>query len=470
LVFAWQTYAGWKAVNRDVDRQAANLAASLAQQSASSLELTDSVLQRMQFWAHLRGVGLPQRPLLRDLLRVRISSMDAIRELAFIDSRGIAVVRSGPVPSVETANMERRAFAFHVRHASLNPWIVVPASSVRPDSLLTVSRRFNDRHGALAGIVLATIGIASLRPLYSVVDVGSHGTITLLLSSGATILRSPFWLVRAGTQLRNDDVAARARAAASGIYVGRSPLDGKLRTIAFRRVLGFPLVVAIGFATADVFEAWRIASIAGFFGVCAGLLTLVFLARALLREMERNVHAQAQLSLLASRDGLTGLFNRREFDLAIEREWYAALRDGTPVSLLMLDVDSFKAYNDRYGHQRGDDVLRQISATFRERCSRPRDVVARYGGEEFVALLPATPFDGAKSLAEDVRRSVADRGIEHAAGGRAVVTVSIGVATQVPTSDGGPADLIGAADALLYTAKRLGRNRVASDADVTSVP
>jgi diguanylate cyclase (GGDEF)-like protein len=470
LLYAWQTYTGWEAVEREATRQTGNLAGSLAQQSESSFELTDSVLQRMQFWAALRGVGPPQRQLLRDLLSVRISSMKPIRELAFFDDRGIAVVRSGSLPSPETADTERRAFDYHATHLSLGPWIAAPASAVRPDSLLTVSRRFNDRHGKMAGIVVATIGISSLRPLYEGVDVGRGGSITLLLSSGATILRSPFRLVLAGVQSRNDDAAARARAATSGSFTGRSAIDGQNRVVAFRRVAGFPLVVAIGFGTGETFAAWRVASIIGFLGVCGAILTFVFLARTLLEEMKRNVRAQAQLSLFASRDGLTGLFNRREFDISVEREWQAGLRDGTPVSLLMLDVDSFKAYNDRYGHQLGDEVLTQVATSFREKCNRPRDIVARYGGEEFVALLPATSLDGALHLAEDVRRGVADRRIEHAAGKHAVVTVSLGVATMVPTTDGSPADLIRAADVLLYEAKRAGRNRVVSRADGGPVP
>jgi diguanylate cyclase (GGDEF)-like protein len=465
LVYAWQTYAGWKAVDRDVGRQTGNLAGSLAQQSASSFELTDSVLQRMQFWADLRGVRPPQRQLLRDLLRVRISSMKPIRELAFFDAGGRAVVRSGSAPSAETADTERRAFDYHATHPSLGPWVLAPASAVRPDSLLTVSRRFDDRHGNMAGIVIATIGISSLLPLYDAVDVGPGGRITLILSSGLTVLRSPFGQVLAGNELRNDDIAARARAATSGSFTARSPIDGQTRVVAFRRVAGFPLVVAIGFAAAETFAAWRAASIVGFFGVCGGILTFVLLARALLAEMRRNVRAQEQLALFASHDGLTGLFNRREFDVAIEREWQTGLRDGTPVALLMLDVDSFKAYNDRYGHQLGDEVLRQVAATLRETCGRPRDVVARYGGEEFVALLPATPVDGALHLAENVRRGIADRRIAHAAGEHAVVTVSIGLSTMVPTSERSPADLLRAADMLMYEAKRGGKNRVVSRAD-----
>jgi diguanylate cyclase (GGDEF)-like protein len=244
-----------------------------------------------------------------------------------------------------------------------------------------------------------------------------------------------------------------------------SPLDGQKRTVTFRRVDGFPLIVVLGFAASDTFAAWRVASIAGFVGVCCILLTIVLLARALLGELARNARAQVQLSIYASHDGLTGIFNRRAFDSAIANEWQAGLRDGTRLALIMLDVDWFKGYNDRYGHQLGDEVLKQVAVCLREQCSRPRDVVARYGGEEFVALLPSTTLEGARHLAEGVRQDVVSRNIAHAGSVLGVVTVSLGVATMIPTSLLAPADLIRAADVLMYEAKRSGRNKVASRED-----
>jgi len=164
-------------------------------------------------------------------------------------------------------------------------------------------------------------------------------------------------------------------------------------------------------------------------------------------------------------DALTGVANRRAFDAAIDREWQACLRDGTGLALIMLDVDWFKAYNDRYGHQLGDEVLKEIAACLRDQCSRPRDVVARYGGEEFVALLPSTTLEGARHLAEGVRRDVVSRNIAHDGSALAVVTVSLGVAEMMPTGELSPSDLIQSADVLLYQAKRSGRNTVASRED-----
>ncbi|MDO8605899.1 MAG: diguanylate cyclase [Phaeospirillum sp.] len=165
------------------------------------------------------------------------------------------------------------------------------------------------------------------------------------------------------------------------------------------------------------------------------------------------------LHRLAAVDGLTGIANRRSFDAALEQEWRRACRAGTPLSLLMIDVDHFKRYNDHYGHQAGDDCLRAVAAALAEIARRPGEVVARYGGEEFAVILPACGLDPARSLAERLREEVAARHLPHAASGTAAeVSVSIGVASL--GGDDAVQALIAQADAALYRAKHGGRNRV----------
>jgi diguanylate cyclase (GGDEF)-like protein/PAS domain S-box-containing protein len=176
-------------------------------------------------------------------------------------------------------------------------------------------------------------------------------------------------------------------------------------------------------------------------------------------ELETAVH---ELSEQASTDGLTGLANRRAFDIALDREWRHAARVGAPLSLLMIDVDHFKKFNDRYGHQAGDDCLRAVAEGILGNIRRPRDLLARYGGEEFVVILPATAIDGADSMAQAIQRAVNADLISHNGSPEGHVTVSIGVACSRPMRDGGPALLVEAADSALYAAKRNGRNRVES--------
>ena len=167
------------------------------------------------------------------------------------------------------------------------------------------------------------------------------------------------------------------------------------------------------------------------------------------------------LHRLSRHDGLTGIANRRNFDDFLTQEWKRALREETPLSLIMCDIDFFKSYNDTYGHQAGDDCLRAVAGVLQKGLRRPGDLAARYGGEEFIVVLPGTPREGALAVAESLRSDVQARGIPHVASRAAtVVTISLGVASAVPGPGDPPADLLAAADRALYRAKEEGRNRI----------
>ncbi len=168
-----------------------------------------------------------------------------------------------------------------------------------------------------------------------------------------------------------------------------------------------------------------------------------------------------QLKLLATTDGLTGISNRRAFDQALGMEVARSRRTMQPVALLMIDVDRFKTYNDIYGHQAGDEVLKQVALCLRAALTRSGDVVARYGGEEFVAILPGTEEDGAFFVADAFRESLKALNIPHDGGDRGIVTASIGVAVFTERDMGtDPAQLVHRADEALYHAKGAGRDRV----------
>ena len=167
------------------------------------------------------------------------------------------------------------------------------------------------------------------------------------------------------------------------------------------------------------------------------------------------------LQQLASHDPLTGVPNRRGYERALAREVRRAARSGRSLSLLMVDVDEFKRFNDSLGHPAGDDCLARVGDTLNDCLQRPGDLVARYGGEEFVALLPGTEQDGGRLIAERMRRAVYDLRIAHPASSVAdYVTVSVGCATVRPNPGFDPRALQDAADRALYAAKRSGRNAV----------
>jgi diguanylate cyclase (GGDEF)-like protein len=170
--------------------------------------------------------------------------------------------------------------------------------------------------------------------------------------------------------------------------------------------------------------------------------------------------ANRQLETLANQDGLTGIANRRAFDFLFERHFAQAARQRTPLSVVLCDVDHFKAYNDHYGHLAGDECLRQIGAALARSCKRTTDFAARYGGEEFAVLLPDTSSEGALEVIETARRDVIKLAISHERSPTEnVVTFSAGIATYVNGRDEPPAQLIARADGALYQAKDLGRNR-----------
>ena len=170
--------------------------------------------------------------------------------------------------------------------------------------------------------------------------------------------------------------------------------------------------------------------------------------------------ANQRLETISQQDGLTGIANRRAFDFLIERQFLDALRRREPLSVVLCDVDHFKAYNDRYGHLAGDECLRQVAAALARSCKRATDVAARYGGEEFALLLPDTPAAGALRVVETAQREIAALAIAHAGSSTsAFVTFSAGIATYAPERDNVSRDLAARADEALYRAKQLGRNR-----------
>ena len=173
--------------------------------------------------------------------------------------------------------------------------------------------------------------------------------------------------------------------------------------------------------------------------------------------------ANMELQRLASIDSLTQIANRRRFDEVLTLEWRRLQREELPLSLIMIDIDCFKIYNDTYGHQQGDDCLQSVARTISQQSKRPADLVARYGGEEFVVVLPNTDTEGATHLAEQMRKQIQSLKMPHKNSPvTPEVTISLGVSTIVPVSDYTPEQLLACADQGLYQAKETGRNRVQS--------
>jgi diguanylate cyclase (GGDEF)-like protein len=219
------------------------------------------------------------------------------------------------------------------------------------------------------------------------------------------------------------------------------------------------LDVWLTFQGADRFSAgWYLSKVGSLFTSMVVLMSLYVDLTLLYRRMRQ---VNAMLAQLASRDGLTGLANRRTFDEMLATEWRRAQRLQQPLALLMLDVDHFKRYNDAYGHLGGDECLRKVAGVIATQGTRPGDLAARYGGEEFAVILPNTDATGAGNLATRIRDGVAALGVAHAQSSLQRVSISAGVAVVQPGAELQPSALIELADKALYQAKHLGRDRVA---------
>jgi len=180
-----------------------------------------------------------------------------------------------------------------------------------------------------------------------------------------------------------------------------------------------------------------------------------------LGELQRELQkSNAELQKLTRQDGLTGIANRRSFDDFIRKECLRSARDGTPISLILIDIDFFKLYNDNYGHLKGDECLHKVAETLQRAAQRPADLVARYGGEEFAVILPSTDAVGAIKIADSLRLAIEGLELPHAYSPLCnIVTISMGIASKIASEKESPADLIEMADEALYEAKNAGRNQ-----------
>lgn len=199
-------------------------------------------------------------------------------------------------------------------------------------------------------------------------------------------------------------------------------------------------------------------------GQVRSLVGFMFDIRDRKRSEEQLAQLQARLEEMSYQDGLTGVANRRMLDTVLEREWNEARRSGHPLSLIMLDIDYFKQYNDHYGHLQGDECLRRVAQALLSASTRARDFLGRFGGEEFVMILPDTDAQAALRVAERCRDLVLGQGIAHdGAGVGRTLTISVGVATQAPEEGGSALDLVSRVDKRLYEAKLQGRNRIVGE-------
>ncbi|NEU11516.1 GGDEF domain-containing protein [Methylobacterium sp. BTF04] len=363
---------------------------------------------------------------------------------------------------------DREYFRYHETRENSELFIGAPVKSrVSGMWAIPFSRRLSSTDGSFAGIVVGVIYLDYFRNLFDAAGRQPSDTITLFGNNGTILMRWPFDADFIGRSVATSESYARMTGARDGSFRGPAMIGNETRSFTFAQIGDLPLKLSISVSLATIYADWQHKAIA--LGIvvltlCGGILGLTWLHR---RELLQRMAAQEameqiniELQKIAITDPLTGLRNRRRFDEVLARDLRRAVRQGLPLSLLMLDADCFKGFNDRYGHQRGDEALKLIARSMEAVIGERGDTICRIGGEEFAIVLPDTDLIGAEIVATRICEAVAAWGLPHEANPHRILTVSIGVAGIPTTAKADAAGLVAAADAELYEAKSMGRNTV----------
>lgn len=479
LVFidGWRSWTARNIQLQEMGVSTSNMTRAIAQHADDTIKAADTTLVGLVERVQTDGTGPEALRRMHELLVRRVKELPQLQGLFVYDEKGNWLVNALPTMPPNVNNSDRDYFIYHSTHVDPKPYIGLPIRSRSTGAwIITVSRRINHADGSFAGVALATINMNYFNKFYAGFDIGRHGAIVLGLNSGIILTRRPLLADTNGKNMANtplyrDNVKKRS----SGTIFIVSALDGVTRLNSFQHLEQYPLFVATALSKDEILAAWLTDTYLHSAGVGILLIVLSLLGFHLVGQIKLRLNAEAELvrardaletlnqtlERLALQDGLTGLANRRHFDIALDKEFSRAVREASSLALVMIDVDCFKQYNDIYGHAAGDECLRKISAVIKTNQNRPGDVAARYGGEELGVLLPGTDVRGAMIIAEKIRLEIHNLGIEHAGNSAGVVTVSAGVDAFVPIRDlDNPLELIQAADKALYAAKSGGRDRV----------
>jgi diguanylate cyclase (GGDEF)-like protein len=343
-------------------------------------------------------------------------------------------------------------FKVHIQNDSPDLYISDPVRDARSEYAIYLSRRINKPDGSFGGVVAGSIKVSYFHDLFRRLDTKSEDSFTLVNRRGIVVMRIPFDIEFLGRDLSRAPSTSRALKGNSTWLESVSAVDQIERLFVWEDGKS-PIFLIAGRSLQQIYANWLSEAKSIIAAVVALNLIMIAVTMFLLREMKQTMRLQKRLAELALTDGLTGLVNRRHFDQLIKSEWDRALRDRTIVSVLMIDADNFKKYNDQFGHQAGDQLLIAIAQCIANNVRRAGDCAARYGGEEFSVILPGTNAQHASVIAERIRIAVTEVRCDGAA-----ASVSIGVASFVPDSLKSSADLIDLADKALYFAKANGKN------------
>lgn len=349
--------------------------------------------------AVVEGVGradvmaLPT-PLRNDVLFDRATTAKYIGSILVLDAAGNIVIDSGGDSPRKGNFADRTYFTIHRDHPDMGLYVSEPYTSRLRDGApsIALTRRISYPDGSFAGVALLSIKLEYFRNLMAGLSLGPSGAISLINRNGTMVMRQPYDPKVPGRSISQASTFRQFLRAPEGSFTDQSSIDGTRRLYYFRNFPKLPLIITVAEGESDIYAAWkrRATTIGSLMVASAG--TLVLLSFVLAAQLRRRMRAESELVLLARTDGLTGLNNRRTLGEILEREWRRARRAQGIFSLLFVDIDRFKAYNDAYGHQAGDDALAAVARCIGDTIRRPADSAARYGGKNSSWYCPRRPW------------------------------------------------------------------------------
>ncbi|MGY4407311.1 sensor domain-containing diguanylate cyclase [Bradyrhizobium sp. USDA 3315] len=449
----------WEMAGKDYQHAkqgATNLVASIASEIDRNIDLYDLSLQAVADGVKLQELGKISPELRQVVLFDRAATAKDLGSILVLNAAGDVTLDSRTLTPRAANFADRDFFRAHQTRADGGLFISAPWITSDGEYLISLSRRINNDDGSFAGVVAGSMRLSYFHNLFRKLNFGFGDSMALFNSDGVILMRAPFDISKIGQSIKDSLVFKQFPARQSGSYITKSIVDHVSRLYVFQAVGHNRLLIAEGLALDGIYadwwqQLWLIGSVVA--ALCGFSIVLMFY---LVAALKRRAAAEDRLAHLANTDALTGLANRRRLDDTLDVEWRRGMRAKAPVSLLMIDVDHFKIYNDTYGHQAGDAVLTTVGRCIAGSAKRATDLGARYGGEEFSVLLPGIGKTGALEIAERIRTKLAaarESELE-------LPTVSIGLSCLVPDHERTSRDLLKAADLALYQAKREGRDRV----------
>ncbi|MBW7962389.1 diguanylate cyclase [Bradyrhizobium sp. BR 10261] len=429
-----------------------NLATSIDADISRNIDIYDLSLKAVVNNMLLPEIATVSRPIRQLILFDHATTARHFGAIQVLDVDGGLSIDASTLDPQPENRADEEYFRVHRDNPGVGLFISRPML-FRGAFSIVLSRRISDSDGGFMGVVAGSIRYTYFHELFERLSLDSDDTITVLKRDRTIMMRRPFDLDIIGKNLGTQRDWKPENLKAGGSYAGKGPVDVTPRLYVRSSGSG-PLFVVAGKPLSTVFSLWQREALR--IGAVVLMLSLFVLGSAIVlaREIGRRADAESKLEEMATTDALTGLRNRRKFDQVIDMEWRRAMRQKTQLALLMIDADHFKAYNDTFGHQAGDQVLVGIAICISDSVRRASDCAARYGGEEFAVLLPNTSAADAFKIAETIRAKVLGW-----SDGGAGSTVSCGVASLAPTAGMDWAVLVAAADKALYAAKAGGRNQ-----------